>query len=288
VLNELFRRNQENFIAGSAGDVIPIIAVMEEAQSVLPRGVSDSSPFVAWVKEGRKYQLGAILVTQQPGSIAPELLSQGDNFFAFHLLSVGDLKGLQGHNAHYSDDVLASILNEPIKGNAYLWSAPDQPFVLPCRIHNFEAWADELANAQKPGKSLSETPAEIQRREEPRRRDKLDKIVREQLANDTSIALHTVAELDGTAQQNTVAVNQWNLLFSIGEKIAIHSELFEEFGSLFPDGKKIFKEEACIDSLSRLGLLLGKGSGDDGKTYFLINNTSIQRTSKPSALKLRK
>ena len=150
ILNELFNRNQENFVAGSEGEVLPIIAVVEEAQSVLPRGVSDSSPFVAWVKEGRKYSLGAILVTQQPGSVAPELLSQGDNFFAFHLLSVGDLKSLQNHNAHYSDDILASLLNEPIKGNAYIWSAPDQPFALPSRISNFESWADDLAGKVAP------------------------------------------------------------------------------------------------------------------------------------------
>ena len=52
---------------------------------------AEDSPFVSWVKEGRKYGLGAVLVTQQPGSIPAELLSQGDNFFVFHLLSAGDL-----------------------------------------------------------------------------------------------------------------------------------------------------------------------------------------------------
>lgn len=70
------------------------MAVLEEAQSVLGE-MNDQSPFVRWTKEVRKYQLGSILVTQQPASIAPQLLSQGDNFFAFHLISAGDLEALQ-------------------------------------------------------------------------------------------------------------------------------------------------------------------------------------------------
>ena len=79
-----------------------------------------------------------MVTQQQPGSMARELPSQGDNFFTFHLLSANDLKTLQQHNAHFSDDILASVLNEPIKGNCFFWSAPDQPFVLPARILNFD------------------------------------------------------------------------------------------------------------------------------------------------------
>lgn len=139
LLKSIFDHNQYNFTSSEGGTgIIPTIAVLEEAQSVLGRRASDESPFVQWAKEGRKYGLGAIMVTQQPGSMAPELLSQGDNFFTFHLLSANDLKTLQQHNAHFSDDILASVLNEPIKGNCFFWSAPDQPFVLPARILNFE------------------------------------------------------------------------------------------------------------------------------------------------------
>lgn len=139
LLKSIFDHNQYNFTSSAGGkSIVPTIAVLEEAQSVLGRRASEDSPFVQWAKEGRKYGLGAIMVTQQPGSMAPELLSQGDNFFTFHLLSANDLKTLQQHNAHFSDDILASILNEPIKGNCYFWSAPDQPFVLPARILNFD------------------------------------------------------------------------------------------------------------------------------------------------------
>ena len=139
LLKSIFDHNQRNFTATEGGrGIVPTIAVLEEAQSVLGRRASEESPFVQWAKEGRKYGLGAIMVTQQPGSMAPELLSQGDNFFTFHLLSANDLRTLQQHNAHFSEDILASILNEPIRGNCFFWSAPDQPFVLPARILNFD------------------------------------------------------------------------------------------------------------------------------------------------------
>jgi len=137
MLRRIFSHNQENFTGGQS--VIPVITVIEEAQSVLGRQLDDSSPFVEWVKEGRKYDLGAILITQQPGSIAPEILSQADNWFCFHLLSEGDAGTLGKYNSHFSDDILAHLIAEPIPGNCFMWSAPHQPFVLPVRVRNFEA-----------------------------------------------------------------------------------------------------------------------------------------------------
>jgi hypothetical protein len=136
ILRRIFSHNQENFTGGQSP--IPVVAVIEEAQSVLGRRIEDSSPFVEWVKEGRKYDLAAILVTQQPGSLAPELLSQADKWFSFHLLSEGDAYVLGKYNSHYSDDILAHLIAEPIPGNCFMWSAPHQPFVLPVRARSFE------------------------------------------------------------------------------------------------------------------------------------------------------
>ncbi len=136
ILRRIFSHNQENFTGGQAP--IPVVSIIEEAQSVLGRNLEETSPFVEWVKEGRKYDLGAILVTQQPGSLAPELLSQADNWFCFHLLSEGDANVLGKYNAHYSDDILAHLIGEPISGNCFMWSAPHQPFVLPVRVRDFE------------------------------------------------------------------------------------------------------------------------------------------------------
>ena len=68
ILRRIFDRNQEEFTKAEPR-TIPTIAVIEEAQSVLNEGSSASAPYIEWVKEGRKYDLGALLVTQQPGSI---------------------------------------------------------------------------------------------------------------------------------------------------------------------------------------------------------------------------
>lgn len=146
VLAEIFAHNQREFTKAKP-ETVPCIAVVEEAQTVLAPGATsaEDSPFVSWVKEGRKYGLGAVLVTQQPGSIPPELLSQGDNFFVFHLLSAGDLAALKRANAHFSDDLLATLLNEPLVGHGIFWSsAPGtdrhaRPYPLPVRVLSFEA-----------------------------------------------------------------------------------------------------------------------------------------------------
>lgn len=137
ILQKIFDHNQQEFTEAQP-KTIPTIAVVEEAQSVLG-SKGGSRPYVDWVKEGRKYDLGAVLITQQPGSIAGEILSQGDNWFVFHLLSSYDLQALKKANAHFSDDLLSTLLNEPIVGNGVFWSsAGGQSYPIPIRILSFE------------------------------------------------------------------------------------------------------------------------------------------------------
>ena len=139
VISYFFNKNQTRFTGGRE-DLLKITFVVEEAQSVIGN-TNNVAKFVELAKEGRKYQLGSVFITQQPGSISKDILSQGDNFFVFHLLSKGDLTALQDTNAHFSKDILTQILNEPIKGKAYMWSS-NQPFVLPVKILNFEEIAE--------------------------------------------------------------------------------------------------------------------------------------------------
>jgi hypothetical protein len=122
ILRRIFDRNQQEFTAANPR-TIPTIAVIEEAQAVLRDNATATEPYVSWVKEGRKYDLGAVLVTQQPGSIPMEILSQGDNWFIFHLLSAADLANVRKANAHFSEDLLSSLLNEPIAGQGVFWSS---------------------------------------------------------------------------------------------------------------------------------------------------------------------
>jgi DNA helicase HerA-like ATPase len=140
ILRRIFDHNQQEFTK-AAPRTIPTIAVVEEAQSVLnPSGEAREGPYIEWVKEGRKYDLGAVLITQQPGSIPGEILSQGDNWFIFHLLASGDLSVAKRANAHFSDDLLSSLLNEPIAGNGIFWSSTkEKPIPIPVRVMSFES-----------------------------------------------------------------------------------------------------------------------------------------------------
>jgi hypothetical protein len=160
-LQRIFNENQRNFIAGSPEELMRATFVVDEAQSVLSKD-SNYESFVTLAKEGRKYSLGAVFLTQQPGSIPFEILSQGDNFFVFHLLSRGDLDSLQRANAHYSNDIITQSLNEPKKGKCYMWTS-SQPFVLPVQILNFEEQniAHKAKEVQVNSKLLSNILQEI-------------------------------------------------------------------------------------------------------------------------------
>ncbi len=137
ILRRIFDHNLEEFTKKNP-KLIPTIAVVEEAQAVLQSRSSASEPYVEWVKEGRKYGLGAVLITQQPGSIPNEILSQGDNWFLFHLLSEADLQHVKAANAHFSRDILSSLLNEPIPGQGVFWSGVSgAPYPISLRVLSF-------------------------------------------------------------------------------------------------------------------------------------------------------
>jgi hypothetical protein len=138
ILKLIFDHNQREFTSADS-KAIPTIAVIEEAQSVLNDRATSSDPYIAWVKEGRKYDLGALLITQQPGSIPTEILSQGDNWFIFHLLSAADLSNVRNANAHFSNDILSALLNEPIPGQGVFWSSVSgKPYPISLRVLEFK------------------------------------------------------------------------------------------------------------------------------------------------------
>lgn len=195
ILSTLFDFNQEQFTEDNS-QAFPVIAVIEEAQAVLSGSVKENSPFVEWTKEGRKYGLGSILVTQQPGAIPQELLSQADNFFVFHLLSEGDLKALQAANAHFSRDLLSSLLNEPIRGNGIVWSSAseERPYPIPTRIFDFEqeyeeklpVWLAREPSASIYAEQLKSRPLTSHGEKTKRIREKANELVQS-----SSVALNT-------------------------------------------------------------------------------------------------
>lgn len=138
LLRYIFESNVEKHTEVNSR-TIPVIALIEEAQKVLEGSNESHEPFIEWVKEGRKYNLGAVMVTQQPGAIDQEILSQTDNFFVFHLISGSDLTALNKANGHFSQDILATLLHEPIEGQGVFWSSTGEKttYPIPFRAYNF-------------------------------------------------------------------------------------------------------------------------------------------------------
>ena len=132
--------------------------------AVLNDRSTGAEPYIAWVKEGRKYDLGAVLITQQPGSIPSEILSQGDNWFIFHLLSAGDLHNIQAANAHFSQDILSALLNEPIPGQGVFWSSSSgRSYPVAVRILSFERMV-ELQDPQYDREAVDTYAAHLKER----------------------------------------------------------------------------------------------------------------------------
>jgi hypothetical protein len=137
VLQRIFTYNQYHI---TSQDMVSVIAVFEEAQNVLNKKAVEAgeSIFVRWAKEGRKFGLGLIYITQQPGAIAEEIVSQTDNFFVMHLLGKNDVDALIRANRHYDGVIAHFLVSETVVGNAYVYSAPYQPYVFPAHIWEFK------------------------------------------------------------------------------------------------------------------------------------------------------
>ena len=76
-----------------------------------------------------------------------------DNFLAFHLLNEDDINALSKANNHYSGLIKFLLKYEPIKGQCFFYSAPEQPFVIQMKFNLFD---DELEKFKKEFKELKE------------------------------------------------------------------------------------------------------------------------------------
>jgi len=92
----------------------PLLIVYEEAHAYLPRG--GTAQFVAGYagravrrvfKEGRKYGVGAIVVSQRPSELDETILSQCGTFFALRLSNSDD----QGRIRSTVPDTLAGLID---------------------------------------------------------------------------------------------------------------------------------------------------------------------------------
>ncbi|UKK94637.1 DUF87 domain-containing protein [Brucella pseudogrignonensis] len=76
----------------------PLLVVMEEAHTYLNDNFDSAASIVTQriVKEGRKYGIGAMIVSQRPSEINPTILSQCGTFFAMRLSNSSDRSHVTG------------------------------------------------------------------------------------------------------------------------------------------------------------------------------------------------
>lgn len=139
IVRKLFEVNKANFTADKPDALINTVLCVEEAQNVLSEEFvkSNTNPFVRVAKEGRKFGLGVIAITQRPSAISEEIRTQAENFFSFHMGNSDDIRALVKSNVNYDGVISKFIQTETIPGNLYMVSA-NQSFALPLRVTEFE------------------------------------------------------------------------------------------------------------------------------------------------------
>lgn len=111
-----FHNSKLRHAEGSENNV-PILLVCEEAHNYVP--VSDSAMYKASrksieriAKEGRKYGLSLMVVSQRPSEVSPTIFSQCSNFIALRLTNKADqnyIKGLLPENTSAAAEMLPSL-----------------------------------------------------------------------------------------------------------------------------------------------------------------------------------
>jgi DNA helicase HerA-like ATPase len=148
LVKKLFENNKAEFtkieereteIFEQPKGVIKATVFVEEAQNVLSDEFvkTNANPFVRVAKEGRKFGLGLVAITQRPSAISEEIRSQAENFFVMHMGNSRDIKALVESNINYDGVISKFLQSETISGNMYMVSAK-QSFTIPIRVIWFE------------------------------------------------------------------------------------------------------------------------------------------------------
>lgn len=120
---------------------LDIVAFIEEAQNYLSDKQLSKSPnsvFERLAKEGRKFHIGLVYVTQQPSAIDNSITSQTENLIVMHLSNKNDTFMLNGIKDKFDLLTCRFLKDEAQKGLAYIYAEPHQPFVLQAQIHKFD------------------------------------------------------------------------------------------------------------------------------------------------------
>ncbi len=90
---------------------VPILIVLEEAHILAPRDNETLSKY--WLsriaREGRKFGVGLMLVSQRPKNIDPNILSQANNLIVLRIIEPSDQRHIQEASENLSDDLVEQL-----------------------------------------------------------------------------------------------------------------------------------------------------------------------------------
>jgi DNA helicase HerA-like ATPase len=104
---------------GLEGYPSPVLVVLEEAHVLVPKNESTLTKYWAArvAREGRKFGVGLILVSQRPKELDPSVLSQTNNKIVLRVVEPSDIRYIQAASEQLSED-LASVLPGLSSGEA--------------------------------------------------------------------------------------------------------------------------------------------------------------------------
>jgi DNA helicase HerA-like ATPase len=137
---------------------MPVVAVaLEEAQRVLAASKDkESNVFPRVAREGRKFGVGLLAVTQQPKLLDDELLSQFNTFFVLGLADERDRNILRS-SAKQDLSGLGPEVQTLMPGEGLVVNL-DAPFAVPCAIYRYD---EVVGAAPEPPRATVTAPPNV-------------------------------------------------------------------------------------------------------------------------------
>jgi len=114
----------------------------EEAHNLFPRTEDVTTIYSRFAKEGAKYHVGMIYLTQSPTTISKDLLAQTENFFIAHVSSQDEVNSLARLNTAY-ESIKDDILRAKTVGYIRMLTRSNR-FVVPVQVNKFVPRAPEV------------------------------------------------------------------------------------------------------------------------------------------------